>query len=67
MMHGQHRIQPAPSARNTSASRYLRQGVGSARCHFGQGELEAVATNGTQAGRQTNRRIEVTIYAAAQR
>ena len=55
--------------RATSASSYLtRQGVESSRMHTsGKGELEAVATNGTQAGRQTNRRIAVTIYAAAQR
>jgi outer membrane protein OmpA-like peptidoglycan-associated protein len=53
--------------RADSASRYLaQQGVNSGRLQTsGRGELEAVATNDTEAGRQANRRIEVAIYARA--
>jgi len=53
--------------RANSASSYLTaQGVGSGRMHSsGRGELEALASNGTEAGRQTNRRIEVAIFSAA--
>jgi outer membrane protein OmpA-like peptidoglycan-associated protein len=55
--------------RATSASGYLTtQGIATSRVHSsGKGELEAVATNGTEAGRQMNRRIEVAIYAQAQK
>ena len=31
----------------------------------GRGEMEAIATNETDAGRQLNRRIEIAIYANA--
>lgn len=53
--------------RATSASRYLvLQGVDANRLQTsGRGEMEAVATNETEAGRQTNRRIEVAIFARA--
>ncbi|MBL0170188.1 MAG: OmpA family protein [Gemmatimonadaceae bacterium] len=53
--------------RANAASRYLAgQGVGSTRLRTaGKGELEAVASNETEAGRQTNRRIEVAIFANA--
>ena len=53
--------------RANAASSYLAtQGVSSARVRTsGRGELEAVASNETEAGRQTNRRIEVAIYASA--
>lgn len=53
--------------RASSASSYLAaQGVGAARLHAsGRGELEAVASNATEAGRQANRRVEVAIYAAS--
>ena len=49
-----------------SASGYLAaQGVSSDRLHSsGRGELDALASNGTEAGRQTNRRIEVAIFSA---
>ncbi len=51
--------------RANSASRYLaQQSVGSARLRTaGKGEVEAIASNETEAGRQTNRRIEVAIFA----
>ena len=51
--------------RANSASRYLaQQDVGSGRLRTaGKGELEAIASNETEAGRQTNRRIEVAIFA----
>ena len=51
--------------RANSASRYLaQQAVGSGRLRTaGKGELEALASNETEAGRQTNRRIEVAIFA----
>ena len=50
--------------RANSASGYLTtQGVGSGRIHSsGRGELEALASNETEAGRQMNRRIEVAIF-----
>ena len=52
--------------RANSASGYLTaQGVGAGRVHAsGRGELEAVASNETEAGRQMNRRIEVAIFSA---
>lgn len=53
--------------RADSASRFLTmQGVGPGRVRtIGQGEMEPVTSNDTEAGRQANRRIEVAIYAAA--
>ena len=53
--------------RANSASAYLEmQGVSAVRLFTsGRGEMEAVATNDTEAGRQMNRRIEVAIYASA--
>jgi len=53
--------------RAVAASRYLAgEGIAQSRLHTsGRGESEAVATNGTEAGRQLNRRIEVAIYANA--
>jgi outer membrane protein OmpA-like peptidoglycan-associated protein len=52
--------------RASAASRYLAmEGINSNRLHTtGKGELEAVSSNGTEAGRQQNRRIEVAIYAS---
>ena len=49
-----------------AASRYLTmEGIDANRLHTsGKGELEAVASNETEAGRQQNRRIEVAIYAS---
>jgi outer membrane protein OmpA-like peptidoglycan-associated protein len=57
--------QDLSTRRANSASRYLStQGVGIDRLHTsGRGELDPVASNGTEAGRQLNRRIEVAIYA----
>ena len=51
--------------RASSASRYLTmQGLGSSRMQTsGEGELEPLAVNGTEAGRRLNRRIEVAIFA----
>lgn len=51
--------------RATSASVYLTtQGVATHRVHAsGRGELEALASNETEAGRQQNRRIDVAIFA----
>ncbi len=59
--------QDLSTRRAGSASRYLAlQGVAGSRIHVsGRGELEPVASNDTELGRQTNRRIEVAIYAAA--
>jgi len=56
--------QDLSTRRAHSASLYLTtQGVGSSRVHTsGRGELEALASNETEAGRQTNRRIEVAIF-----
>lgn len=50
--------------RASSASTYLAgQGVASARLRAsGRGEMEALAANDTEAGRQVNRRIEVAIF-----
>ena len=50
--------------RASSASGYLAvQGVGSSRMQTtGKGELEPLASNETEAGRQLNRRIEVAIF-----
>jgi outer membrane protein OmpA-like peptidoglycan-associated protein len=55
--------------RANSASRYLTmQGIGLARLRTaGRGELEPLATNDTEAGRQLNRRIEVAIYSGKAR
>jgi len=59
--------QDLSARRANAASWYLsEQGVGASRMHAsGRGEQEAVASNETEAGRQTNRRIEVAIYAGA--
>src|SRR6476620_7245763 len=52
--------------RANSASAYLQaQGVPSSRiATSGRGEMEPVASNDTEAGRQQNRRVEVAIYAS---
>jgi len=51
---------------DAAASYLVTYGVASGRMHTaGRGELEPVATNDTEAGRQTNRRIEIAIYANA--
>ncbi|HKJ93538.1 MAG TPA: OmpA family protein [Longimicrobiales bacterium] len=57
--------QDLSTRRAEAAARYLAmQGVSWSRMHTsGKGELEPVASNDTEAGRQTNRRIEVAIYA----
>ncbi len=57
--------QDLSTRRANAASWYLTtQGIGSSRMRSsGRGELEAVMTNGTEAGRQANRRIEVAIFA----
>jgi outer membrane protein OmpA-like peptidoglycan-associated protein len=51
--------------RASAAAGYLRSvGVSAGRIHStGRGELEPVATNESEAGRQTNRRVEIAIYA----
>jgi len=51
--------------RANSASNYLStQSIATSRLRTaGRGELEALASNDTEAGRQTNRRIEVAIFA----
>ena len=56
--------QDLSARRANSASAYLRtQGVVSSRVHTsGRGELESLASNETEAGRQKNRRIEVAIF-----
>lgn len=56
--------QDLSSRRASSASRYLTmQGLSSSRMQTsGKGELEPLAVNGTEAGRQLNRRIEVAIF-----
>ena len=55
--------------RANSASAYLMEhGVSAGRVHSsGRGELEPVGSNETEAGRQTNRRIEVAIFSGATR
>jgi outer membrane protein OmpA-like peptidoglycan-associated protein len=55
--------------RASAASTYLTtQGVLAGRLHSsGRGELEALASNETEAGRQVNRRIEVAIFSAPAR
>lgn len=52
--------------RASSASAYLQaQGVPSTRMSTnGRGEMEPVASNATDAGRQQNRRVEIAIYAS---
>lgn len=51
--------------RSQSAAQYLMaQGVNRDRIRItGRGELEPVATNSTEAGRQLNRRVEIAIFA----
>jgi outer membrane protein OmpA-like peptidoglycan-associated protein len=53
--------------RATAAANYLTsQGVNTARLRaVGRGETEPLATNGTEAGRQVNRRVEIAIVANA--
>jgi len=53
--------------RATSASQYLEtQKISTSRMRAsGKGELEPLATNDTEAGRQLNRRIEVAIFAGS--
>lgn len=53
--------------RATAASNYLAaQGVSNARLRaLGRGETEPVASNDTETGRQSNRRVEIAIYANA--
>lgn len=57
--------QDLSARRAASAARYLAmQGVETSRMHTsGVGEMEPVASNETEAGRQMNRRIEVAIFA----
>lgn len=52
--------------RSSAASRFLSaEGVASSRLRTsGRGELEPIATNESEAGRQANRRIEVAIVAS---
>ncbi len=59
--------QDLSARRANSASWYLTtQSVSASRVRAsGRGELEPMSTNETEAGRQTNRRIEVAIFAAA--
>ena len=50
---------------NAAASYLISQGVSGARLGTkGLGEMEPVASNETEAGRQANRRVEVAIYAS---
>ncbi len=58
--------QDLSARRASSAAQYLStQGVSIGRSRVsGRGELEPLATNETEAGRQLNRRIEVAIYAS---
>lgn len=60
--------QTLSTRRAESAARYLEtKGVAMSRSRVsGRGELEPLATNETEAGRQLNRRIEVAIYANKQ-
>ena len=57
--------QSLSARRATAAQNYLAaQGVSRTRLNStGKGEAEPVATNDTDAGRQTNRRVEIAIYA----
>jgi outer membrane protein OmpA-like peptidoglycan-associated protein len=57
--------QDLSARRASSASRYLTMhGLAVSRMQTsGKGELEPLAANGTEAGRQLNRRIEVAIFA----
>ena len=57
--------QDLSARRASAASRYLMtQGLAASRMQTsGKGELEPLAVNGTEAGRQINRRIEVAIFA----
>jgi outer membrane protein OmpA-like peptidoglycan-associated protein len=59
--------QDLSTRRANSASWYLSsQGIGASRLRAsGRGELEALGTNETEAGRQINRRIEVAIFAGS--
>ena len=59
--------QDLSSRRASSASSFLSmQGVGANRLSTsGRGEMEAVASNETELGRQQNRRIEVAIYSGS--
>jgi outer membrane protein OmpA-like peptidoglycan-associated protein len=59
--------QDLSSRRAGSAREFLAaQGIDAVRLHSsGRGETEAVGSNGTEAGRQLNRRIEVAIYSGA--
>lgn len=54
--------------RATAVANYLiAQGVSSARLRTaGRGEMEPIATNDTELGRQTNRRVEIAIVANAE-
>jgi outer membrane protein OmpA-like peptidoglycan-associated protein len=58
--------QDLSSRRASAASGYLAtQGIATGRMHTsGRGEMEALASNETEAGRQMNRRIEVAIFAS---
>ncbi len=52
---------------NAAATYLISQGVsGSRLATRGLGETEPIATNETEAGRQTNRRVEVAIFASEQ-
>jgi outer membrane protein OmpA-like peptidoglycan-associated protein len=61
--------QDLSARRASSAARYLTlQGLGTGRMQTsGKGELEPLAVNETEAGRQLNRRIEVAIFGAKTR
>ena len=57
--------QDLSTRRASSASEYLMtRSISTIRVHWsGKGELEPLATNETEAGRQLNRRVEVAIFA----